>query len=358
MKLKYNWENNPDVKELLNKIYTNTIKELEENNYSKTYANEFLEYIEDFIMYFKSFSFSYDFTKVVDKLKTLELISFIKPYYFEYGKQSEINNKVPVINMRTKILLNPSLEKDKYLTKKERRRLYLYHGLLHNVIELRNDKTIKFSKIYSDLLTNTKTNSKMYEELVNNGWLLLEESLIETIAEKMTYSILEKEKPGLRPGNDKNGVKILHECVISSDLELYREFQPILLIFGITLNNVGSEIEYSREILTYDLIRKAINTDFSKEVINEYISKGNEFDLYKLLYYMGLIVNEKYAALGFRQIPKIKLESEEIDSLYFNILDILKRNMTLEKTNYSDVEIVGKTLTKAKKAELINIIKY
>lgn len=350
MKLKYNWDEFPRIKLLLKKIYENTKIALMEENCELDYALEFIDAIEDFVNYFKIYN--YDLDRVVSSLEEIEYIAFQKPFYIENNKFLEPDYKKmpPVMNLGSKILLNFSLDGDYRLTDKERRRLYLYHGLSHSIFKFKNETTLNFSKLYSE---SNFLNTKQIEITVNNGWLLLEEALSQVLAEKITYNVLQKKHPGFRPGLDNFDIELIHSNLVDSDLEIYRIFQPILFSFGMTLSNVNFSTYYSRATITYSLLKKAINGNFSKEVISQYVENNKEFELYQLLYYMGLILNEKYATYGFRPIPKLKLTTSEIDKVYVGISKLLSSLITVDDTKYNkDVKLYQRKLEHKKQEQL------
>ena len=81
-------------------------------------------------------------------------------------------------------------------------------------VNLKNEKTLEFSKMYN--LGYTKEGHEI-ELIVNNGWLLLEESLSQMLAERITYFILKKQKPGISPGPDKDDIIVKNKHLVLSD---------------------------------------------------------------------------------------------------------------------------------------------
>ena len=124
-------------------------------------------------------------------------------------------------------------------------------------------------------------------------------------------------------------------------------------MFGMTLNKIGNKENHSNGIIMYSLLKKAFNNDFSKEVISEYISRNSEFELYQILYIMGLIINEQN-----NRIPNVKLTDEEINNLFIELNKLLTGSITLEEDEYQTVETIEeKRLNPFEKIRILRLIK-
>jgi len=331
MLFKYNWEKYPEVKNILNKIYVNTLDSI-----GKEYTDEFLSYIEDFLHYLEIYN--YNFNKIIKLLSEIDMVGFQENIYISKGRTIIPNykNMPPVINLGNKILLNPVLEGDCRLSVEERRRLYLYHGLANTFLSFKSDKTKAFSELYSDILGEDKFKT---EAIVNHGWYLLEEVIAQELAERATYELIDKERPKKRYGLEYEKKFPLHDSDVYSNLEFYRMFQIILLNFGVTLSKIGCQGNCNITLMTFKLLKKAINTNFSDDVISEYIIKENETELYILLYLMGLLMNEKYATYGLRPIPDIEIDIEEVHKVYDSIYKITTGLIDMSDDEYYSVPI-------------------
>lgn len=341
MKFKYNWENYLRIENFLTKLYNNTLEYLSKGGYSLDYALEFIWDIEDFLYYM--IIKHYDIERVLSCIEEIEYIGFMKYTIIKDGKEVVPNYKMlpSVINSGMNILLNPSISGDSRLTDKERRRLCLYHGLSHNILGFKNENTKDFSKKYSDMLPGNKNTT---QTIVSNGWLLLEETLAQEIAEMITYEMIGKKRPGLRPGIEKQDLFPIDGDRISSNLEEYRMFQSMLVSFAMTINRTDIMSECTPFIIMYRLFKKSIDEDFTKVVLSEYIENNRELELYQLLYLMGLLVNEKYATYGLRPIKNIVLDNEEIDDIFTKIYRQLHCLISMDKNNLniSNQEIKNK----------------
>lgn len=332
MLFKYSWTKFPEIEKSLIKIYENSKIKLEEENYDKSYAQEFINNIEEFLCCI--ISLNYNLSKVTKSLENLEYVSFQKKAYPKIFSNiiSISTNNPPVINCKTKILLDYNLEGNERLNAKERRKMYLFHGLAHNVLNFQNDKTEKFSQIYNNVLSDTGY-QEYAKDIVNSGWLLLEEAISQEIAEKFTYFITKKQRPKFNFNKESNET-IINNDKILSNLEFCRMFQPIEINFGKVISKIGSIHDYSQEIIIYDLLKMSINGNFSENVINEYIYKNKELELYQMLYLMGILLNAEYSKYNLNIIPKFNTTKEENNKCFELLETLTDKSITLSRIDY------------------------
>lgn len=318
MKYKYDWDEFPEVKKLLERIYLNTDKELNRLGNQSINALLFVSYIEDYLR--AVIDFNYDFDKVVNSLEVLQYISFKESIFVNNEKVT--SKYPPFMDFGNRIFLDSSVED------REMQRFYLYEALSSKVLNFKSEETLKFSKIYANVIGSYRLKASI---LVNNGWLLLEEALIYEIAKRFTsYSLMKVFTPNIE-----------------------NEYEQILVSFGLTLNNVGSVDLHSDKIVIYKLIKYAFNRDFSYEVINDYLEKGHEFELYQSLYIMGLIINNK-----IKRFPNIKLDEKEIKDMTLGLFSILSRLFNFEeKDMIVEKEIVAKNLNNDGKRKLLMLVR-
>ena len=315
MEFTYNWDSYPRVIDYLNKIYINNINYLLNNGYDLEYAKEFIKDIEDYLYYFKIKK--YNVNIIIDKINDIDNIEFYDSLYVNNNTNHE-ETILPVLNRGTRILLSTYISGDNRLSAKERRKLYIYQGLSHSVISLKNKKTLLFSKKYNRYLDGVY----ITENIVNNGWLLLEDTLSQELAEKITYCTLNKIRPGYKPGLENEEYPI-SDYKISSNLEMYRMFQELIIKFGLTINKIGNIVNYSDKSIMNDMLKYSINNDFSSIVIDQYNQDNLSLELYQLLYLMGLLINEKYRIYHMNFINN-KLTTQEIDEIYDRIVKLTK----------------------------------
>ena len=335
MKLRYDWNRYPEIINMFLKIYTNTRRNLELKNMDITYAYEFCSDLEEYMNYFRESG--YDIKKINEILKPLSYIDFFKNSLkmdnnIIYITQEQVRKKDDVI------YLNENIQEDKRLNERERRRLYLYKGLNKYLFNFTSDKAKEFSKNYSQLF-DEQSDREINEAIVNNGWLLLEEVLSQELAERITYDTLGRERPDFRIGIEPMDEYPITDSKVVSRLEQNRPFEELAVRFGGTISGIGSLKDHSEAKLMDDLIDKALKHDFSDSVISEYTFNKNEIELYVILYNMGLLINEKYAAYGNRLVKEKITNPEEVNRIYDNLTYMMNRLFTLDQDEYSDVPL-------------------
>lgn len=319
MEHKYNWKDYPEINSLLNEIYKNTLLENRQNG-NLPQAIELVRYIEDYILNVIN---QYDAKKTIASLEKIKSIRITK-------------STVPIYILGSTIVINENLFKNN--SKEENTTTidsqiiyYLYYELSKHIISFKSEITEKFSKIYSNSLQGYDKKIET-QIMVNNGWLFLEEIIAKEAAERFTYITLNKIR-------------------LSTKIDF--KYYNIIVMFGMTLNKIGNKENHSNGIIMYSLLKKAFNNDFSKEVISEYISRNSEFELYQILYIMGLIINEQN-----NRIPNVKLTDEEINNLFIELNKLLTGSITLEEDEYQTVETIEeKRLNPFEKIRILRLIK-
>lgn len=350
MELNYDWSKYPQVLEFLTKIYFNSIDKLTESEYDRIYVQEFINDIEDYLYYFKIHN--YNINNIIYKLQDIEVIEFYSSLIVGDEKNNSNINFPPVINRYTSILLNSNIKGDKRLTSRERRRLYLYQGLSHNLMNMKNLKTMEFSKIFSRYLNFEKNKT---ETIVNNGWMLIEECLCQELAEKITYFSLDKIRPQYRPGLENEEYPV-NGSKISSNLEMYRPFQEITVNFGLTISKIANLYDYSEKAILNDLLKYSINNNLPYLVIAEYNEKDNLLELYQILYLMGLLVNEEYRNYHKSFLYEDSLTEKEGNQIYEMLLELLNRLISFEEEKYINTDISNIKYDKETKAKVLKLV--
>lgn len=352
MKLNYDWGNYTSVFDYLDRLYKKIFESLIENEYDIKYAKEFIYDIEDYLYYFKIHNYNID--NIIHKLEDIEVIEFYDSIIINKNKDNDNLKFPPVINKTIKILLNSNIQGDKRLSSRERRRLYLYQGLSHSLMSMKSQKTLEFSKIYSKYLKYNKFTS---ETIVNNGWLLIEDCLSQELAEKITYYALDKIRPQYRPGLENEQFPVTGSK-ISSNLEMYRAFQPILVNFGLTLSKISNLYDYSEKAIINDLLKCAINNDLSYLIIAEYNEKDNLVSLYQILYLMGLLVNEMYRNFNINYIQNECLTEKEGNEIFDNIIELTNSLISFESNEYPNADVLNVNLDEENEAKILKLVMY
>ncbi len=201
-----------------------------------------------------------------------------------------------------KILINSEMKRHSNspdLTSNEIRRLYLFHEIGHKVLNiLKDEDTITqyintLDRILKDKgLCIENTSGK---EFIREGFWMIEECLVQELAEFLTYYSAFKKRPNYQYRQDISGYVLTNH-------DFYGIFQAPTINFGKTLRGCGVRTGTNEEVLL-DMIKKALNGSFPLDIINEY-NQGDGYlyyDLFLTLRAMGKIKVRKYASLGVGQ---------------------------------------------------------
>lgn len=313
MKTIYEWHKKPEVPIFLENVLNNTTKCLLSKKvvYSDSVeiAKELVNYLEQYL--YIAYTYHYNFSKIFLSLSSLKFLNIA-------------TTDIPVQTYDPKIVLSSNL----LASPKEELRYNLYLGLTKHIINLKNEETLAFSRVFSESLGEEKVNTNV---LVNHGWLLLENTLTADMARKFTYYTT-----GVHPKRTE------------SDEYYYQ----ITTMFGMTLDKVGSMDDYSSTVIMYNLLHKALNTDLSKAVISEYYQKDYQIELYQILYIMGLLMNEKD-----KRFPYITLSIAEKELLYKEFKKVIFSIATLDQKEYlPTTNITPQKLNTFEKARILKLI--
>ena len=325
MKYNYNWSMYPEIKEFLNKIYNNSLPNVLIHGYDMKFFKELLSYIEDYLFYL--IDNGYNIENVINKLNKISDINF---FDLPFTKVDDEFTIMPVKIIDDEILLNNMVIGNERLYISERRRLNLYVGLSHFLILSDKKEINEFSKIYNEILDK---NDKQTEYLVNEGWKLLEDGLSQELGERITYSVLNRKRPGSRPGLELLDPYPIYGSMVESNLEMYRMYSSILPVFGITVGGIATYMDYSEETIMNNLLKEAINKVLSSTIINEYIASGNEFGLYQILYLFGLLVNEKENQFTKTIVPT-RLAEEDTKRIMSKLANLFSAFVNLSGKSY------------------------
>ena len=183
------------------------------------------------------------------------------------------------------------------LTAKEIRRLYLFHEMGHKILHIRDN-----GRVINDYISTLKP---VLEEkgmvdpnldktnFIDEGFAMIEECLTQELAEILTYKSVKKERPKYQQRIDSK-----LQCEFSSNLDYYGIFQMPTIELGRTIRGCSSDGTNDR--ILFNMIKKALDTDFDLELISEYYkgSKDLYFDLANVLKAMGFLKVKKYSTFG------------------------------------------------------------
>lgn len=285
MEFIYNWEKHPEVKEFINKIYNNSQK----NNQSLTIDTKIklvINYLEEY--FHLLLTFNCNLSKFIDSLNNIDKIEII-------------NMDIPIYTLGSKLGISNNLFKEENINESI---YYLYYELSKHIFNFKSDTTYNFSQIYSNYLEDSSDKIRI-PIMVNYGWEFISEILSQDLAERLLYMTINE--PRL-------------STAIDSD------YYNLIALFGMTLNGVGTKEEHSKEFIMYKLLSKAMNSDLSAKIISEYIHKELEFELYEILYIMGMLINQKT-----NRFPYINFNEKEEKELHKDLYRLLTGLSTLEE---------------------------
>ena len=184
------------------------------------------------------------------------------------------------------------------LSPTEVRRLYLYHELGHNILNIYDNETlIDFCDTYSYIMSKKgkKGENLEDEELVYLGALAIEDTLTQELAEVLAFASAKKTRPkGLKQKTDL-------DVTFYSNHNYYGIYQEPVAIFGLSLRGCGNE-NIINSVLGKMIIR-ALRFDFIEDLISEYNLKRNGSaeaykDLMNILRFLGFLCTKKYMSFG------------------------------------------------------------
>ena len=292
-KTNYNWTNYPQIIDLLARLNKSTTEKMEPayQYLVKTLIGD----VEEFI-----------YQGVKTKTFNANNINYVLT-----GLNSITNLNVLPNNLRGiyglalssgEIQINPRLSGSATLTERERQRLYMFHELGHKVLKIYDSKiSLDFNDTFYGTIMNKDPNfnNPSYQTknpIVDYGWLLIEEALVQDMAEKFTYSSKNAPRPIKQNRRDE---RVFGAYEFPTNYDYYGLFQPITIMFGKPLRGVGNLNDASDDKIMNDLLAKSLSGTFVNDVIAEYgVNSSLYKDLYDTLFCMGHIMNAKYASFG------------------------------------------------------------
>ncbi len=232
------------------------------------------------------------------------------------------------------------------LTSREITKLYMFHEMGHKILNVsRNYPEIeRYLKTVEEILKSKgiENPDTDYKYTIYHGFAMIEEALVQELAEQLTYKSSKKRRPSyetrIDAANRQGGeLEVLN---VTTNFDFYGLFQEPTISFGKTLRGCYGASSTNESILTRMII-KALNSDFAEEVFKEYYDGDGKLyqDLFLTLRAMGLLKIQKYATFGQGEpIEGIKSEA------CLNSIDIItKRNQDMrtypvqgfKKINYS-----------------------
>lgn len=326
MKFKYDWSFEPKVYELLIKLYKGSSQKLTEYRYSPDYALEFIEDTEEFLYGMKQLFPNY-FYKVIGALEKLKGISFV-------SMREEIEKFVQ--KRDGYILIDPITVVDNlsYFCPSSRKKISIFQGLASMIFEFKSDKTLAFSDEYNWPIEHKRISLEDIDkdkQFINSGWDLLEEALSQMLAGKVYRFLVADDTSKIKHDNSNFDNQIIIDTVSWSFTNDIATFNDLMIRFGITISGISIMNECSEEVVKCRIFIKALKGNFAELAIEDYQRRGQEAQLYHILYDMGeLYQNRK---LG----NQIKLVNDSYTKeIYNDLLSMLSKMMVLDGGEESD----------------------
>lgn len=273
--MKYNWKKTTPTYQFLEDIYRNTPIKMDRRY---TYlSNEFSQNTEEFIKQCIDRGFI-TYTNLRRCLENLKKVSYIDvlPDYMRglYGTTASDS-----------VQINPNLDTG-------RRRLYQFHELAHKLIGTQQNSVmvIKYNTNRRERGMNTLNGQALLE-----GWVLLEEAIVQNIAEECYYASINRQRPAQIY---KREPQVLGDKMFKTNFDFYGIYQPLATKFARTLRGIGTSKNDSDDFILNEFSKKACNGDFIKAVTDEYTADVGLDRLMELIEKLGKIFNEKSATFG------------------------------------------------------------
>ena len=294
---------NATTTNFITKVMRNTKRELA-SGYSWL-LSEFSETLEEFL--FQSMQLSYIsstrrnllITSMDSKMERIDVLPLYRRNI--YG---ECENKV--------VYINPDIPKNK-------RKLYIFHEFAHMLVALFNIDEI------TEELNNS--NRKYHfpphlngsaRGLIRTGWLVIEEAIVQNIAENCYYSSIGCIRPAMTVQEDP---RVLGNIRFKSNYDYYGLYQILVTAFARTLRGIGKSPIDSDITIIDEFSKKATNCDIRKHIINEYEHDGLILQLYEVLRIFGIIWHNKAASFGVSQSVTSITDTQK---MWYEILNKLK----------------------------------
>lgn len=302
--MKYNWKNYPQVEQFLLKIDYNTKTKMDKSYlYMKEeYINDLEDYIVQCIR--TGYITSENIDVVINRMNRLEFINVLP------------ENLRGIYGFTTKdytqVLVNPDLDRN-------RRKLYLFHELSHMAIGIDEEIIKRNFESYKRIQEEDGVVLRNEVNYAKEGWTLIEEGIVQEIAESLLYASLEKERPQATLRRDP----ILGNATYKSNYDYYGLYQPIVTSLGRTLRGVGRSSSDSDQTILKDLCVKAFSKNFTLDIIKEYNNDVGLDNLYNILGNLGVIFQGKYNSIvGIRDT---NLSTDVIKHSYSDVMNELAR---------------------------------
>lgn len=322
-KFKYKWESDaiglPQVQDYLKRLTLTSFARCGDREF-RSQLPELIHDVEDFFAcgYLENFFNNRNIDEILDKFKNpqegFRKVEFLPPSLLGcYGNSIE-----DIIQIHPNMSTHPNSPN---LSSKEIRRLYMFHEMGHKLLGiLKNYKIInEFTSTLPAVLRNKGVNKKIEDtQLIGHGFWMLEESLVQELAEILAYRAAAKERPAFTRRRDMG-------VMIETNHDFYGIFQKPTVALGRTMRGCsqGDDSQVLRK-----MIKKCLNKNFNLELISEYHQGDGRLygDLAETLKYMGELKLQKYNSFGIED-EDLRFSKSDVSTILENIENITNQNV-------------------------------
>lgn len=297
----YNWKKNTPAHKLITKINKNTFENIDRQY--QHLALEYSENAEEFIKQCMNNGFI-TYSNLRRCLRNLDTVSYIDVLpRNNRGIYGTVTNGI--------VFVNPDLSAN-------RRKLYEFHELAHQLIqtELPSSELVMYNRSRTQ-----RGKTPLNGMNIKNGWFLLEEAIVQNIAEECFYSSLGIQRP---QQTHKKEPQVLGNKFFKTNFDYYGIYQPLTTMFARTLRGVGQSKTDSDDLILNEFSKKACNENFIQSVTQEYSNDVGKDTLMELLEKIGRIFNEKSVTFS-NSIEGKQMSIPQTQELWNNIMAELRQ---------------------------------
>lgn len=193
----------------------------------------------------------------------------------------------------------------------------------HKLITKINTNTFaNIDSQYQYLASEFSENAEEFiKQCMNNGFSLLEEAIVQNIAEECFYSSLGIQRP--QQVHKKEPQVLGTNKYFKTNFDYYGIYQPLATMFARTLRGIGQSKADTDDLILNEFSKKACNENFITSIIQEYTNDVGQDKLMELIEKLGRFFNEKSATFS-NNIEGKKMSILQTQELWNNIMAELR----------------------------------
>lgn len=261
-----------------------------------------------------------NYFNILNQLKSIESIGILN------------SEKVRGLTVGNKIQINPEQQPMKDLTSEEMFNLIVFHELGH-IINISWEK--EYHQLSEKLFNNIEVRNRLKKFGINskndliNGFILLEDVIVEEAAEDVLYRSKNEVRPSFYMYNSESfpGIEFRSNYVI------YTIFQEVGLKFFRSFDSTNCFLEKTVSGALKKTATRAFNKDFISKIEEEIcIDKNNMSDFALILGCLGKIKNANYAGFGLA-VKDDKKNNTYYYNLYMSLINGKIKKLVEQKNN-------------------------